>query len=176
MPRSREKVGGKLLGSLPFVSRTFEGHFKDSPYVLDMDANLYVGPADSVARDHHAAVEVIYHFLSETGRIEAPLREVLRDRALLMDAFSAFDRARVDDDERDFRILLHGTYDGELLTADGDDDLPAGPCGRSVNQVKLRFYRLCSRLDRDFGSRSLEPHQAKAERTMLASAFARDES
>jgi len=153
VPRSREKVGGKLLGSLPFVSRTFEGHFKESPYVLDMDANLYVGPADSLSRDHHAAVEVIWHFLSETGRIEAPLREVLRDRALLLDAFAAFDRARVD-----------------------DDDLPAGPCGQSVNQVKLRFYRLCRRLDREFKTRTLEPRQADAERAMLASVFVRDES
>ena len=41
----------KLLGSLPFVSRTFEGHFKDSPYVLDMDANLYIGPADQLSRE-----------------------------------------------------------------------------------------------------------------------------
>jgi len=176
VPRSREKVGGKLLGSLPFVSRTFEGHFKESPYVLDMDANLYVGPADSLSRDHHAAVEVIWHFLSETGRIEAPLREVLRDRALLLDAFAAFDRARVDDDDRDFRILLHGTYDGEPLAGGGDDDLPAGPCGQSVNQVKLRFYRLCRRLDREFKTRTLEPRQADAERAMLASVFVRDES
>jgi len=176
VPRSREKVGGKLLGSLPFVSRTFEGHFKDSPYVLDMDANLYVGPADHLARDEHSAVEVVYHFLSETGRIEAPLREILRDRALLLDAFSAFDHARVEDVERDFRILLHGTYDGELLLGQADDDLPAGPCGKAVNQVKLRFYRLCRRLDPDFKSRKLEPHQTAAERNILKSAFVRDDA
>ncbi|MCP4047037.1 MAG: hypothetical protein GY732_13745, partial [Gammaproteobacteria bacterium] len=46
--------GGKLLGGLPFVSRTFEGYFTDTPYVLDMDANLYLGPADHLSRDMHA--------------------------------------------------------------------------------------------------------------------------
>jgi hypothetical protein len=50
----------KLLGSLPFVSRTFEGYIKDSPYVLDMDVNQYTGPADQFSRDPHAAVEVIF--------------------------------------------------------------------------------------------------------------------
>jgi len=75
--------GTKLLGSLPFVSRTFEGRFEDTPFVLDMDANLYIGPADHLSRDQHAAVEVVFHFLSQTGRIQAPVRRVLRDRGLI---------------------------------------------------------------------------------------------
>ena len=177
MPRPKDNPGGgKLLGSLPFVGRTFEGHFRDTPFVLDMDANLYVGPADGAPREQHAAVEVVYRFLAETGRIEAPLREVLRDRRLLLDAFSAFDRSREGGEEQEFSILLHGTYDGELLERAEDDDLPAGPCGLAVNQVKLRFYRLCRRLDRSWRTRSLEPHQAAAERRLMVSVYVREES
>ncbi len=163
----------KLLGSLPFVSRTFEGYFKETPFVLDMDANLFVGPADHMSRDQHAAVEVVYHFLSQTGLIDRPVRDLLRDRRLLLDAFSVFDQARVDDDEHEFRILIHGTYDGELLAGPADDDLPAGPCGQSVNQVKLRFYRACRRLDPEFKKRELSPGQRVAEKRVLRSAFAR---
>jgi len=168
--------GTKLLGSLPFVSRTFEGRFEDTPFVLDMDANLYIGPADHLSRDQHAAVEVVFHFLSQTGRIQAPVRQVLRDRGLLLDAFDAFDAARVDDEKREFRIVVHGTYDGEALAGAGDDDLPAGPCGQSVSQVKLRFYRACRRLDGEFLSRKLTASQRRAEKRLLASAYNRDET
>lgn len=175
--RSKDTQGGsKLLGTLPFVSRTFEGYFKDTPFVLDMDANLYVGPADHLSRDQHAAVEVVFHFLTQTGRIGAPVREVLRDRRLLLDAFAAFDAARVEEgDEHEFRIRLHGTYDGEPLEGAADDDLPAGPCGQAVNQVKLRFYGLCRRLDPEFKTRELDSQQRKTERRLLASAFNRGE-
>jgi hypothetical protein len=166
--------GGKLLGSLPFVSRTFEGYFKDTPFVLDMDANLFLGPADHVSRDPHSTVEVVFRFLYETGRIEAPVRDLLRDRGLLLEAFAAFDEARVDDGEHEFRIMLHGTYDGELLEGEDDDDLPAGPCGQSVNEVKLRFYRTCRLLDGSFESRELSATQRDAEKRLLASAHARD--
>ena len=169
MVRSREHPGAsKLLGSLAFVSRTFEGYFKDTPFVLDMDANLYLGPADHVSRDAHSTVEVVFHFLSETGRIEGEVRT-------LLDAFAAFDRARVEEEEHEFRILLHGTYDGALLVDADDDDLPAGPCGQAVNQVKLRFYRMCRRLDPEFKSRELDGKQRTAEKRLLGSAFARDE-
>lgn len=174
--RSKDSQGAsKLLGTLPFVSRTFEGYFKDTPFVLDMDANLYVGPADHLSRDQHAAVEVMFYFLTETGCIDSPVRDVLRDRRLLLDAFAAFDEARVDVGEQDFRIRLHGTYDGALLHDPLDDDLPAGPCGRSVNQVKLRFYTQCRRLDSEFKIRELNSRQRKTERRLLASAFNRDE-
>jgi hypothetical protein len=58
----------------------------------------------------------------------------------------------------------------------GDDDLPAGPCGQAVNQVKLRFYRLCRRLDRDFKARELNDLQKQAEQRVLLSVFARDDA
>ena len=70
----------KLLGGSPFVSRTFEGQFKGNPYALDMDANLYIGPADHLSRDEPSGIEVIYHFLAQTGRIDQSLEERLRDR------------------------------------------------------------------------------------------------
>ena len=168
--------GMKLLGSLPFVSRTFEGHFKDSPYVLDMDANLYIGPADQFSRDQLAAVEVIFHFLSETGRVQASVRDLLRDRRLLLTAFAAFDDARIESsDAQEFRIRIHGTYDGEPLRVMSDDDLPAGPCGQAVNQVKLRFYRLCRRLDPDFKTCVLTDTHKRAEQQLLQSVYASHE-
>jgi hypothetical protein len=167
--------GKKLLGSLPFVSRTFEGHFKDSPYVLDMDANLYIGPADQFNRDHNAAVEVVFHFLAQTGRINFSIRELLRDRCLLLATFAAFDEARVEDsDEDEFHIRIHGTYDGEPLGGMGDDDLPAGPCGQAVNEVKLRFYRLCRRLDGEFKTRELSEPLKQAEQRVLRSVYANE--
>ena len=148
---------------LPFVSRTFEGHFKDNPYVLDMDANLYIGPADHVSRDEHSAIEVVYHFLSQTGRVGLPMRLLLRDRLAVLDAFTAFDEARLDGGGEEFRLYIFGTYDGEPLQDEGDDELPAGPCGKTINELKLRFYNICSRLDTDFQQRRLNPRQKAAE-------------
>ncbi len=162
----------RLLGDLAFVSRTFEGSFKDTPYVLDMDANLYIGPADHLSRDIHACVEVILQFLHQTHRVEGSVREILTDRCKLLDAFIRFDEARTDNEESEFRIILHGTYDGEHLINSADDDLPAGPCGRAVNQVKLRFYRLCQRLDPEFTKRELNAAQQAEEQRILASAYA----
>ena len=159
----------KLLGSLPFVSRTYEGGFKENPYILDMDANLYIGPADHVARDEHAAIEAIVHFLQETGRGIVHVKEILKDRCLLLDAFRAFDEARTDSNAHEFQIVLFGTYDGELLIGAGDDDLPAGPCGKSVNEIKARFYDLCSRADKDFHKRELTPEQLETEARFLSS-------
>ncbi len=171
--KTHDKNGsGKLLGDLAFVSRTFEGYFTDTPYVLDMDANLYLGPADHLSRDMHAAVEVIVQFLRQTGRIEGTVRDVLMDRCKLLDAFSCFDDARTDKEESEFRIIIHGTYDGEPLADIGEDDLPAGPCGRAVNQVKLRFYRLCQRLDGQFAERELNTDQREAEQRLLSSVYA----
>lgn len=152
----------RLLGALSFVSRTFEGRFEDSPYVLDMDANLYVGHADQFARDHHSAVEVVYHFLKQTGRIEGAVRDLLRDRCRLLDAFAAFDDARTEIESEEFRIFVFGTHDGDVLGLD-DDDLPAGPCGRSVNEIKREFYRLAERLDAEFAARDLSDAQRAAE-------------
>ena len=154
----------KLLGSLSFVSRTFEGSFKDSPYVLDMDANLYIGPADHRARDEHSAIEVIFHFLQQTGRLDGSLRDLMRDKRALLNAFNALDEARQNDEKEEFRIFVFGTYDGEMLAAVADDELPAGPCGRSVNELKRRFYTICSRTDPKFAERELSEEQQQAER------------
>jgi hypothetical protein len=162
------KEPGKLLGELSFVSRTFEGGFKETPYVLDMDANLYIGPADAVSRDEHSTVEVVYHFLMQTGRIKLSFRELLRNRTLLLSAFATFDEARMDKGSDEFRIHLFGTYDGEPLVAVFDDELPGGPCGKSVNELKRRFYRICERADREFANRQLSAEQKKAQARFLA--------
>ena len=153
----------KLLGGLPFVSRTFEGHFKENPYVLDMDANLYIGPADQHSRDEHSAIEVIYHFLSQTGRIGLSFKAILRNRLELLDAFAALDDARMESEQEEFRVFIFGTYDGELLLPGADDYLPAGPCGKSVNSLKRRFYELCMRVDTHFEERQLDDRQRTVE-------------
>lgn len=157
----------KLLGELEFVSRTFEGGFKDNPYVLDMDANLYIGPADHVPRNEHAAIEAIYHFLSQLGLVSHPLKELLQDRRLLLDAFIEFDAARMMSQANEFRICLFGTYDGGMLVPIEDDLLPAGPCGKSVAEIKGRFYDICRRMDPDFEGRELTPEQRRAEAAFL---------
>jgi len=153
----------KLLGRLPFVSRTFEGHFEETPFVLDMDANLYIGPADHLSRDEHSGIEVIYQFLKETGKTQHTLRELLRDRLLLLDAFLAFDQARTEGVADEFQVFIFGTYDGEPIETHLDDELPAGPCGKSVNELKRRFYALCRKVDPQFDQRILGEAQKSAE-------------
>lgn len=154
----------KLLGALPFVSRTFEGTFKENPFVLDMDANLYIGPADHLARDEHVGIEVVYHFLLQRGSVALSVKELLRNREALLDAFGAFDEARKgDDEEAEFRIFIFCSYDGVLLIPEKDDDIPAGPCGKSINEVKRRLYALCRRLDAQFDQRALSPGQIESE-------------
>jgi hypothetical protein len=153
----------KLLGNLSFVSRTFEGRFEENPYVLDMDANLYIGPADHMSRDEHSGIEVIYQFLKQTGKIEHTLRDLLCNRSYLLDAFSAFDHVRTEGESDEFQIFIFGTYDGEPLKGEGADELPAGPCGKSVNKLKRRFYDLCRKLDSEFDSRELGEVQKSAE-------------
>lgn len=180
------KTDKKLLGELSFVSRTFEGRFRDNPYILDMDANLYIGPADHLGRNEHAGLEAIYQFLRQTGKIRGSVREILNNQLKLLDAFGAFDEARIEGepptpetqarladaesadnaDEADmgqFRILLFGTYDGDVLIPLQDDELPCGPCGKSVNELKRRFYGLCERIDPEFGQRTLSHAQLQVE-------------
>ena len=172
---ARHKAPGKankLLGDLPFVKRTFEGRFNEAPFVLDMDANLYIGPADELSRDAHSAVAVVWRYLAQTKRVTTPVRELLKDRRALLDAFMAFDNARSlermdDDGVSEFRIMLHGTYDGAPLEPHLDDDLPAGPCGWSVNETKLHFYRKCVRMDPKFAARALSQAQAHAEHRLV---------
>ncbi len=153
----------KLLGNLSFVGRTFEGRFDETPYVLDMDANLYIGPADHLSRDEHAGIEVIFQFLKQTEKIKHPLKELMHNRVRLLDAFTAFDLARVESQADEFQIFIFGTYDGEPLAGTGDDDLPAGPCGKSINDIKRRFYAACRILDKSFDKHKLEDAQKNAE-------------
>jgi hypothetical protein len=124
-----------------------------------MDANLYIGPADHVPRNEHAAIEVIFHFLNQTGRRIGAMREVLSDRGALLAAFETFDEPRDCSGRSEFRLLIFGTYDGEPLIDSEDDDLPAGPCGKTVNEVKRRFYSLCARRDQQCHSRELNDTQ-----------------
>lgn len=158
----------KLLGGLPFVSRTFEGSFKENPFVLDMDANLYIGPADHLTRDEHAGIEVVYHFLAQRELIGHAFKELVKNRLLLLDAFRAFDDARKDNEDHEFRIVLFGTYDGVPLQPIEDDLLPAGPCGKSVNEIKRRFYGLCHRIDKQFEQHELSPIQQETEKAFLS--------
>ena len=159
------RANKKLLGGLSFVSRTLEGQFKENPYVLDMDANLYIGPADHLSRDEHSGIEVVYHFLSQTGRIELTLKELFRNRLSLLDAFDALDDARMESDSEEFRVFVFGTYDVELLLPSVDGEFPAGPCGKSINELKRRFYKICERIDAEFAARELtERHKEIEER------------
>jgi hypothetical protein len=128
-----------------------------------MDANLYVGPADHLSRDEHAGIEVIYQYLRQTGKIRYSVRELLRDRTCLLEAFSAFDQARVESQADEFQIFIFGTYDGEPLSGVGDDDVPAGPCGKSINAIKRHFYAACRVLDKDFAQRRLDQTHKAAE-------------
>ena len=57
MTPSRAVKDRKLLGNFPFISRTFEGRFKDNPYVLDADGNLFIDELLG-AGITHAALEV----------------------------------------------------------------------------------------------------------------------
>ena len=161
-------IDTKLLGTLPFVSRTFEGGFKENPFVLDLDGNLYIGPADQMARDEHSAIEAVYHFLAERQKVKHPVRELLRSRKLLLDAFASFDEARSEGEESDFRIIIFGTYDAVALAPIEDDDLPAGPCGQPINAIKRRFYELCKRLDKRFYDRRLNAREQRAEGRFLS--------
>ena len=84
----------------------------------------------------------------------------MRNRLTLLDAFDTLDEARTESESEEFRVFVFGTYDGELLLPVVDDELPAGPCGKSINELKRRFYTLCKRTDADFDARELtERHQ-----------------
>ncbi|MCH9670010.1 MAG: hypothetical protein K0U93_01035 [Gammaproteobacteria bacterium] len=156
-----------LLGGFKFVSRTFEGTFRDNPFVLDADANLFIGPADYVPRDEHASLEVIYHFLCETDRVVGSVRDLLRDRVQLLEAFSAFDDARAEGEKSEFRVLIFGTYDGDIMDGPVDDNLPAGPCGKTVNEIKRRLYELCRCADEQFSDRDLDERHTEQERQFI---------
>jgi hypothetical protein len=103
------------------------------------------------------------NFLRQTGKVEHSFGGLLRDRISLLEAFSAFDQARGESRADEFQIFILGTYDGEPRSGTGDDDLPAGPCGKSVHTIKRHFYAACRILDKEFGKRNLDNAPKAAE-------------
>jgi hypothetical protein len=139
-----------------------------------MDANLYIGPADQVARDEHVAIELIYHFFNQTGRSIPAMRELLRDGTDVLRAFTVFDTSRQASEGDEFHVFIFGTYDGEPLAPIADDELPGGPCGRSVNEIKRRLYEICRRLDGDFHDRTLSEELQQVESRFLRPTAAKE--
>ncbi|TNF99274.1 MAG: hypothetical protein EP297_06000 [Gammaproteobacteria bacterium] len=160
-----------LLGDLNFVNRTSgsvdQRGFENTPFILDSEARLHIGPADHLARDQHGAILVIYEFLRQTKSTPHRLSTLLRNRANLLEAYVAFDQSRRNMDEKGPKIIIYGTYDGVPIETVIDDDLPAGPCGKSVNEIKWEIYRRCLRLDPQFASRDLTEDQRKQESRFL---------
>jgi len=152
-----------LLGNLNFVNRTTgsfdQREFKNSPYILDSEAKLHIGPADDQARDEHGAIAVIYEYLRQTKKMPFRLSTLLSNRSNFLQTCVAFDQARRGADEQGPMIIVYGTYDGKPIESIISDDLPAGPCGKSVNEVKWALYRLCMRMDPQFASRDLSEEQ-----------------
>lgn len=101
-----------------------------------MDANRYIEPAGHLSRDEHFDIEVIYRFLAQTGRIDRYLKELLRDRVSLLNAFATRDATRLEGKPEVFRVFVFGTYDAELLLPVDAGEFPACPCGKSTNGAK----------------------------------------
>ncbi len=157
-----------LLGNLNFVNRTTgsfdQREFKNTPYILDSEARLHIGPADDVARDQHGAILVIYEYLRQTKKISFRLSTLLSNRSNFLQTCVAFDKARRGiSDESAPTIIIYGTYDGKPIESIISDDLPSGPCGMSVNEIKWELYRRCMRLDPQFASRDLTEEQRQQE-------------
>ena len=120
--------------------------------MLDMDANMHVGPAEHVSRDEHSRIEVVYHFLAQIGRVDSNSRELLSHRCALLDAFGCFDEGRMEGEAEQSRIFAFGAYGDELFKPVADDDSPAGSCRKSSSELKGRFYGLCRRTNTSFDS------------------------
>lgn len=153
-----------LLGNLNFVNRTTgsfdQREFKNTPYILDSEAKLHIGPADDQARDENGAIAVIYEYLRQTKRMPFRLSTLLSNRSNFLQTCVAFDKARRGTDEENGPvIIIYGTYDGKPIESIISDDLPSGPCGRSVNEIKWDLYRRCMRMDPQFPSRDLTEEQ-----------------
>lgn len=153
-----------LLGNLNFVNRTTgsfdQREFKNTPYILDSEATLHIGPADDLARDEHGAILSIFEYLRQTKKISTRLSTILSNRANFLEACVAFDDARRGvSEETAPTIIIYSTYDGKPIESIISDDLPAGPCGKSVNEIKWELYRRCMRLDPQFASRDLTEQQ-----------------
>jgi hypothetical protein len=156
-----------LLGNLNFVTRTTgsvdEREFKNTPYILDSEARLHIGPADDLARDEHGAILVVYEYLRQTKKMPFRLSTLLSNRSNFLQTCVAFDAARRGADETGPTIIIYGTYDGKPIESIISDDLPAGPCGKSVNEIKWELYRRCMRMDPMFASRDLTQEQRQQE-------------
>lgn len=154
---------GVLLGNMNFVNRTTgsfdQREFKNSPYILDSEAKLHIGPADDQARDEHGAIAVIYEYLRQTKRMPFRLSTLMSNRSNFLQTCVAFDQARRGDSEHGPAIIIYGTYDGKPIESIISDDLPAGPCGKSVNQIKWELYKRCMSMDPQFASRDLTEEQ-----------------
>jgi len=165
-----------LLGNLPFVGRTtgplggtdFD-QFK-SPFMLDSEARLHIGPADDIARNEHGAILVIYELLIQTKSTPFKFGGILRNRAHFLDTCQAFDDARTNRTDEGPRLVVYGTYDGNPIEPGKHDDLPAGPCGKSVNQIKYQLFKRCMKLDPEFPTRKLTEAQREQEATFIAEA------
>jgi len=151
-----------LLGNLNFVNRTTgsfdQREFKNSPYILDSEARLHIGPADDIARDEHGGIAVVYEYLRQTKKMPFRLSTLMSNRSNFLQTCVAFDQARRGD-EHGPNIIIYGTYDGKPVESIISDDLPAGPCGKSVNEIKWDLYRRCMRMDPQFASRDLTEEQ-----------------
>ena len=69
------------------------------------------------------------------------------------------------DGERVEEVSLHlfGTYEGKLLNDLQDDDLPAGSCGKSRNELKSHMYEICMRVESQFSKHTLTSEQRSIE-------------
>jgi hypothetical protein len=156
-----------LLGNINFVTRTTgsvdEREFKNTPYILDSEARLHIGPADDLARDEHGAILVVYEYLRQSKKMPFRLSTLLSNRSNFLQTCVAFDAARRGSDEAGPTIIIYGTYDGKPIESIISDDLPSGPCGKSVNEIKWELYRRCMRMDPMFASRDLTEEQRQQE-------------
>lgn len=154
---------GILLGNLNFVNRTTgsfdQREFKSTPYILDSEAKLHIGPADDLARSEHGAILVVYEYLRQTKKMPFRLSTLLSNRSNFLQTCVAFDQARRGSDDTGPNIIIYGTYDGKPIESIISDDLPAGPCGMSVNEIKWELYKRCMRMDPQFASRDLAEEQ-----------------
>jgi hypothetical protein len=120
---------------------------------------------DIVSRAEHIVIGVLLRFMLGTGRITTPVRDLLGNRLNLPEAFALFDDVRRERYAEESHVFLFGTYDGELLMVEEDAELPAGPCGKSVNEIRRHIYAICARVDMEFKSRGLTNRLVAAELT-----------
>jgi len=77
------------------------------------------------------------------------------------------DEARSESDSEEFRLFVFGTYDGEFLSPGIDPELPADPCGKSINELKRCFYGVCRKIDSEFEKHDLNDRYRQLEERFL---------